>query len=333
MRSVSHMAPPERPELLHNTPILYYPASLTQRMMIRESPEELLSIVRSHVPDPHKPLAVARKEYSDFLAGMQEEVVGEGAHEVEKVAIRDNLAAYWVSVPEAVQDYAILFFHGGAFSMGSTEDHLGLCIRFSRSARARVFSVDYRLAPEHSFPSPVEDAISAYRFLQTKGYLPHRIVPVGIGAGGNIVLSFLMSVKEQGYTIPPAAVCMSPITDMQFAGESVEKNSRRDAISADRLHAIRTAYLTGHNPADPLASPVRGPLKHLPRLYLQVGTYELLLSDIGTFVEKARWAGVPVHVEIWEGMFHNWQLFAGQLPEGQEAVDHAGAFVRNVQGR
>jgi len=301
--------------------------------MIRESPEELLSIIRSHAPGPDKPLVAARKEYSEFYREMQDEIVSEGAHSVEQVAIRDNLSGYWISVPEAEPDYAILFFHGGMFTMGSTADHLGLCIRLSRAARARVFSVDYRLAPEHSFPAPVEDAVAAYRFLQAKGYLPHRIVPLGISAGGNIVLASLLSMKERGYTLPPAAVCMSPITDMQFAGESVTKNGQRDAITAERLHAIRTAYLSGRNASDALASPVRGALKNLPRLYIQVGTYELLLSDIGTFVEKARWAGAPVQVEIWEGMYHCWQVFAGQLPEGQDAVDHAGSFICSIQGR
>ncbi|MGA2122117.1 MAG: alpha/beta hydrolase [Methanoregula sp.] len=264
---------------------------------------------------------------------MQEEIVEEGGHTVEKVAIRDGLYGYWVTVPESAQDYAVLFFHGGGFTMGSTEDHLGLCIRLARAARSRVFSVDYRLAPEHVFPAPVEDAIAAYRYLQSKGYLPHRILPVGISAGGNLVLASLLALHGQNLTLPPAAVCMSPATDLQFPGESVTRNQERDWITPARLHAIRTVYLAGHDPADPPASPVHGALKALPRLYIQVGTHELLLSDVGTFVEKARWAGVPVQVELWEGMFHCWQVFAGQLPEGQEAIDHAGAFIRNVQGR
>jgi len=301
--------------------------------MIRESPDELLSIIRSHAPDLKKPLAAVREDFSSFYAGMQEEIVMEGAHSVEQVAIRNDLNGYWVSVPESSQDFAILFFHGGGFTRGSTADHLGLCIRLARAARACVLSVDYRLAPEHVFPAPVEDAISAYRFLQSKGYLPHRILPVGISAGGNIVLASLLSLHGQGYTLPPAAVCMSPETDMQFAGESVTKNEHRDWLTPGLLHSIRTTYLAGHNPADPLASPVHGTLRHLPRLYIQVGTHELLLSDIGTFVEKTRWAGVPVQVEIWEGMFHCWQVFAGQLAEGEEAIDHIGAFIRNVQGR
>jgi acetyl esterase/lipase len=50
-------------------------------------------------------------------------------------------------------------------------------------------------------------------------------------------------------------------------------------------------------------------------------------------VDKARWAGVPVQAEIWEGMFHSWPLFAGQVPEGQEAIDQAGSFIDDVLGR
>lgn len=302
-------------------------------IMIRESPEELLSVIRSNLPDRNTPLSAAREAVSAFYQEMQEEIVEEGGFTAEKAQIRDDLEGYWIAVPESQPEYAVLFLHGGGFSMGSTRDHLGLCIRLARAARARVLSVDYRLAPEHVFPSQIDDAVSAYRYLQAQGYLPHRILPVGISAGGTIVLSALLSIAALKYTLPPAAVCMSPVTDLQFPGESVLKNGERDWLAADRLPALRTTYLSGHDPADPRVSPVRGMLKTLPRLYVQVGTHEILLSDIGTFVEKARWAGAQVQVEIWEGMFHNWQLFAAQLPEGQEAVDHAGSFIRNMQGR
>jgi epsilon-lactone hydrolase len=301
--------------------------------MIRDSPDELLSIVRSHAPDPKRPLAVVRQEFSAFYQEMQEEIVEEGLHTVEKVAIRDDLAGFWITVPESAQDYAILFLHGGEFTIGSTADHLGLCIRLARAARARVFSVDYRLAPEHVFPAPVGDVLDAWRYLQSVGLMPHHILPVGLSSGGNLVLAALLSLREKGATLPPAAVCMSPVTDIQFPGESVTRNQDRDWVTPARLHASRTAYLAGHDPADPLASPVHAAMRGLPRLYVQVGTHELLVSDVGKFVDKARWAGVPVQAEIWEGMFHGWQVFAGQLPEGQEAIDHIGAFVRNVQAR
>jgi monoterpene epsilon-lactone hydrolase len=301
--------------------------------MIPESPGDVLATLKAHAPDPEKPFTSVRKELSAFYAGMQEETVMGSDHQVEQVPIRDGLHGIWVSVPESLSDRVVLFFHGGCFSTGSTDSHLGLCIRLARASRARVFSVDYRLAPEHVFPAAVEDAVAAYRFLIAKGYGPHHIVPVGISAGGTLVISLLVSARDQGLPLPLGGVCMSPITDMNFSGESVLKNRERDWITPERLHAIRTVYLAGRDAKDPLASPVYARLAGLPRLYVQAGTHELLVSDIGAFVDKARWAGVPVQAEIWEGMFHCWQLFAEKVTEGQEAIGQAGAFIEDALGR
>jgi epsilon-lactone hydrolase len=301
--------------------------------MIRESPEDFLATLKSHAPDPKKALASVRQDLSIFFAGLQEETILGSDHRLEGVSIQNGLRGIWVSLPESVTGRVILFFHGGNFTTGSTDSHLGLCIRLARASRARVFSVDYRLAPEHVFPAAVEDAVTAYRFLLAKGYGPHHIVPVGISAGGTLVLSLMISARDQGIPLPVAGVCMSPVTDVDFSGESMEKNRERDWITPESLHAIRTTYLVGRNLKDPLASPFHARLAGLPRLYVQAGTHELLVSDIGAFVDKARWAGVPVQAEIWEGMFHCWQLFAGQIPEGQEAIDQAGSFIGDVLGR
>jgi len=127
--------------------------------MIRVSADEFLAIVKSHAPDPKKSLADVRQDFSAFYEEMQEEVVGAGTHTIERAAIRDGLSGFMITVPESAPGYVILFFHSGGFTLGSTADHLGLCIRLARAARAEVFSVDYRLAPEHLFPAAVDDVI------------------------------------------------------------------------------------------------------------------------------------------------------------------------------
>jgi len=160
--------------------------------------------------------------------------------------------------------------------------------------------------------------------------LPHHILPVGISAGGNLVLGLLLTLRDGGMRLPAAGILMSPAVDLLFSGESVTKNAGRDWITAGRLQSIRRTYLGGRDPNHPLASPTHARLAGLPRLYIQAGTHELLLSDIGKFVDKARWAGVPVQVELWEGMFHCWQIFADEVPEGEEAIDHAGKFAESV---
>ncbi len=163
--------------------------------------------------------------------------------------------------------------------------------------------------------------------------MPHRIIPVGISAGGTLVLDLLISARDRGLPLPPAGICMSPVVDMLFTGESVIKNMDNDWLTTDRLNAIRSVYLAGHDPGDYFASPVFARLSGLPRLYIQAGTHELLLSDIASFVDKARWAGVPVQFELWEGMFHCWQVFAQEVPEGQQAIDHIGAYAQDLLNR
>lgn len=297
--------------------------------MIRETPEDFVTIIRSYSPDIKKPVAEVRKDFAAFYATFQH---GERPL-VEPVNIGEKLVGYWCSVPESLPDRTILFFHGGEFTMGTTEDHLGLIARIATAARARVFSVDYRLAPEHVYPAAAEDALAAYRYLILHDHPPHQIIPVGISAGGTLVLGLLLSIREHKLLFPPAAIAMSPAVDMLFGGASMVANKDKDWITPSRLEAIRTVYLAGHDPNDPTASPIHANLSHLPRLYIQAGTFELLFDDISAFVKKAKWAGVVVRFEIWERMFHCWQMFEEHVPEGQEAVEHIGAYVQEVFNR
>jgi acetyl esterase/lipase len=126
---------------------------------------------------------------------------------------------------------------------------------------------------------------------------------------------------------------MSPIVDLAFGGESVTTNRDSDWLTAARLAAVSAQYLGGREPGDPLASPVHANLSGLPRLYIQTGTGELMYDDISAFAKKAKWAGVQVRFEIWEGMFHFWQIFGKQVPEARGAVAHAGAFIQETFGR
>ena len=299
--------------------------------MILNPPEDFRTLLKSNTPDFRQPVPLVRKNFSAFIDEMLDEE--DALPAIGPVAITPGLQGYWIGGPEAVTDQAILFFHGGDFSFGSTRDCLRLCTRIARAAQAMVFSVDYRLAPEHVFPAPVDDAVTAYRYLLSRGFPSHRIIPVGISAGGTLVLDLLLSARDQSLPLPPAGVCMSPFVNMLFEGESVTKNIDNDWLTPARLSAIQALYLAGNNPEDPLASPVHARLSGLPRLYIQAGTHELLLSDIASFVDKARWAGVPVRFEIWEGMFHCWQVFADKVPEGERAINLAGAFIRDAFAR
>ena len=297
--------------------------------MIVDPIGDLLSALKAGIPDPNKLPTRAREEFSALYVEFQEIE----QPKLERVVIRDGLDGFLITVPESLPERTVLFFHGGGFTVGSTRDHIGFCTNLARLCCSQVFSVDYRLAPEHAFPAATEDALCAYQYLIAHGIPPHHIIPIGISAGGTLVLDLLISARDKKLALPLAAVCLSPVTDMQFSGESVERNAGLDWITPSRLHAIRTVYLAGKNPADPLASPVHARLHGLPRLYIQIGTHELLLSDVAAFVQKARWAGSPVQLELWEGMFHCWQVFSRDVPEAKRAIEHIGSFVQDALNR
>lgn len=238
--------------------------------------------------------------------------------------------ASWVTTPASRDCRTILFFHDGEGFAGSTVDLIDLCTRLADAARAGVFSVDYRLCAGDSFPATVAGCLAAYRHLLDDGYPPAGIVPAGISAGGLLVISMLRAARDAGIAMPAAAVCLSPVVDMLFQGESVFFNQETDWLTPEDLAGIRGDLLAGHDPADPLASPLYADLNGLPPMLVQAGDGEILIDGIEAFVSTAELQGVPVTFDCTEGMFHCWQAFAGVLPEGAAAVERVGVFVRRL---
>jgi epsilon-lactone hydrolase len=201
--------------------------------------------------------------------------------------------------------------------------------RISRAAQARVLGLNYRLAPEHPFPAAVDDALAGYRFLLVQGFAPSRIVVAGDSAGGALTLATLIAARDAGVALPAAAVCMSPWVDLEGTGESMKTRLHVDPVaSPEGIGLLAQAYLAGKSPRTPLAAPLYADLKGLPPLLIQVGDHEVLLDDSTRIAERAKAAGVQVKLEVWPEMVHVWQLFASYLPEGQQAVDGIGAFIR-----
>ena len=233
--------------------------------MIPNKSADLLTRLKSNAPDFRKPVSLVRQDSSAFISEMQDEESELPA--TESVEIARGLRGYWISSPEAVTDQTVLFFHGGGVNLGSTQDHLGLCARLAKAAQARVFSVDYRLAPEHVFPAPAEDAITAYKYLLSHGLPSHRIIPAGISAGEHWCLIFFYPHVTSAYPFRRAGVCMSPVVNMLFDGESVTKNIDNDWLTPAQLNAIRTLYWPGIILRSPCFSRLRPPFRHPPALY------------------------------------------------------------------
>jgi acetyl esterase/lipase len=244
-----------------------------------------------------------------------------------------GIPAEWITTPEAGHERAIYYLHGGGYVMGSIGTHRDMISRLSRAARARALAIDYRLAPENPFPAAVEDSASAYRWLISTGVDPARLVIAGDSAGGGLTMATLVALRDAGDPLPAAAVCLSPWVDLEGVGESMTTRAEVDPmVQRESLLQSAKAYLRDADPRTPLAAPLYADLSGLPPLLIQVGTAETLLDDSTRLAERARAAGVEVILELWDDMIHVWQFCAAMLPEGQQAIDRIGEFVRKHTG-
>jgi epsilon-lactone hydrolase len=239
-----------------------------------------------------------------------------------------GVRAEWVSAPGAAPDRAVLYLHGGGYVLGSIKTHRDLMGRVSRAAKVRVLGLDYRLAPEHPFPAAVDDSVTAYRWMLQQDLKPSRIAVAGDSAGGGLVVATLVAIRDAKLPMPAAGVCLSPWVDLEGLGESMKTREHADpVVRREMLTQMAAAYLGGKNARTPLAAPLYADLKGLPPLLIQVGDAETLLDDSNRLAQGARAAGVQVKLEVWPEMIHVFQLFAGFLPEGQQAVNGIGQYL------
>jgi len=241
-------------------------------------------------------------------------------------ATLEGVPGEWAESKSAGPTRATLFYlHGGGYIGMSSETHRYLTGAFARRG-FRVFSADYRLAPEHPFPAAVEDAMAAWRGLRARVAGP--VFVAGDSAGGGLALALLMRMRDLGERGPDAACLFSPWTDLAVTGASTRTNEKRDPLLvASGLDKVAAVYLDGADPRDPLASPLYGDFTGLPPIIFFVGDTEVLLDDTLRAAERARKAGVTVELRVAPDMPHVWPFLNRILPEGRHAMDEAAAFL------
>lgn len=223
-----------------------------------------------------------------------------------------------------------IHLHGGAFVFGSLATYRNRAMRFSYRLNAEVFVPDYRLAPEHPYPAALDDALAAYRYVRAlRPGAP--IVLTGDSAGGGLVLSALVQLREQGEPLPAGAILLSPWTDLAASGASVDRNGGRDAwLSREHLERWARYYTGAADPRDPLVSPVNAALHGLPPFLALVGEHEVLLDDALRVVEGAKRAGTDARVLVGRDMQHDWPLTLPWLDESKEAWRAMAAFAATL---
>jgi acetyl esterase len=253
----------------------------------------------------------------------------------ERVPIADGVAAD-VLVPPGGGPFAVLIYlHGGGWSIGSPSTHAKLARQLCARARAVVVSVDYRLAPEHPFPLPLEDCIAAARWTRRRaadyGGDPLRVAIGGDSAGGNLSAAVINELRDE--MTFRAALLVYGAFDLLASRRDYDRWApEEDAVLPKRnMDMMLGAYLSGGaSTQNPRVSPLHAELTHFPAALLLCGTWDPLLGESIAFHAKLRAAGRDATLLRYEGMPHAFL----QLPvtEAETAIGDAVRFLQEKLG-
>jgi len=249
-----------------------------------------------------------------------------------KSTMLDNIPADWIIPSNPIKDRVILYLHGGGWVIGAPITHRGLNSTIVNATGIKILSIDYRLAPEHPFPAALEDCVSAYKWLLSNGFKSDHIIIAGDSAGGNLTLTTLLKLRDQGIDLPAGAICLSPATDLTLSDDSYFENAETDPILSDiGVFWWMVIYFAGEDPRNPYISPLFGDLKGLPPILVQASICEMLYSDATRFVEKAKEAGVNAILQSWDDMVHVFQGTRYELlPEAKNAINKIADFTNQL---
>ncbi|OAN67637.1 lipase [Sulfitobacter sp. EhC04] len=262
-----------------------------------------------------------------FEAMMEQTPVAENVA-IEPVTINGQPCEY-LRPEDAVAGKLILYIHGGGWLFGSPASHRVISTNLARRSGITVLSIQYRMAPEHPAPAGHDDAFAAYNWLLAQGYAPRDIAIAGDSAGGNMALAVTVRAREAGLGLPRAMMLMSPALDLAGEGASHTEHATAPLVDKNLMAVFNMLLLGDRDRKSPEATPFYADMSGLPPALIHVGTWEILRSDSETLAERMQAAGVQAELKIWDGMFHNHQLFAPFLDEGMASLNEAGAFLRN----
>lgn len=266
-------------------------------------------------------IEIMRSEWNAFCTDGQPEGSSEPAW-------FDGVDAAWIGASSRDRKTAIIYVHGGGFKIGSIRSHHQLMQHISQASGSPVLGIDYALSPEHLFPRARDQVADVYRQLLRSGFSPNHIALVGDSAGGGLVLSALVDLRDSGVAMPAATALLSPLVDLSAAGRSYDDPAVNDPIHQRAIVKSMAKQYLGETPAtDPRASPLFADLREMPPTLIQVGGREVLLDECERLAEELAAHGTSSTLEIWPGMIHVFQQFPGQLPEAADAIQTIGTFI------
>ncbi|MFD4367867.1 alpha/beta hydrolase [Rhodococcus sp. NPDC058521] len=220
---------------------------------------------------------------------------------------------------------AVLFLHGGAYTVGSLASHRSLAAHLSRESGSVVYLLDYRLAPENPFPAGLEDAEAAYLELVTEhGYTPDQVAISGDSAGGGLTLATAERLVHRHGVTPAALGLIAPWAD------PTDRSSLRDrdvVINTAWAYDAAAKYLGGGDPSATGYAPLHDDLSGLPPTIIHIGLQEVLYPQAIALRDKLKVSGVDVRVTEFARLWHVAHAQASLVREARDAVADLGKFL------
>ena len=226
-------------------------------------------------------------------------------------------------------DRMIVWFHGGGYVFGSPETHARPAARLATLARSPVLLPRYRLAPEATWPTPLNDALAVLRPLLALGV---RIVLAGDSAGGHLALVAALEMAKGGTPVHGLVLC-APNTDRTGLSGTRERMTPLDPMNADEDDRSLARMMFGDMPHDhPQVSPVLQDLARLPPTHVEVGDPEVLLGDSVILHKRARRAGIDLSLHVEADFLHMGQLWTPWWRPADRSLERCAAHVRRCLG-
>ncbi|MFC5184269.1 alpha/beta hydrolase [Actinomadura harenae] len=226
---------------------------------------------------------------------------------------------------------AILYLHGGGYVVCSPRTHRPITSRLAVETGLPVLAPHYRMAPEHPFPAPLEDAAAAYRWLLDRGVPASGIVLAGDSAGGHLAASLTAEILRTGLPRPAGALLFSPWVDLTCELSTREQEVARDPyISASTARRVARLVVGPAGFDDPRLALLGCPWRDAPPFLVQVGGAEVLRPEAEALADVLTGAGVDCELQVWTGQMHVFQILNRMLPEASAAMSEAARFVARV---
>ena len=214
--------------------------------------------------------------------------------------------------PESIGNIypAVVYFHGGGWVIGSIDSHEAFTGFLAKELNAKVFSVDYRLAPEHPFPMPLADCEAAYNWIKDNaldlGINPNRVSVGGDSAGGNLAAALCVKCQQEELAMPKAQLLIYPVTDLSLDNPSIDEMAEGFFLTKDSMSFFREQYLENEDLVkDPLVSPLFAEdlSGHPPAVVVTAG-FDPLRDEGDKYAQALRQANVEIYHRTHDSYIH-----------------------------